>query len=158
MKMAHYAINLSKDMQYNLESPSQYARKVANTTTNQMSQGMPFDFTMLGQILVTEAAFGPFEKLEHAKFMPPSELDEKNRDWKGQRWTFVTIPMFEFEKTTQGWADSFFVPDWTVQRVWICTTCEARQAFKGSCAKCKMQGMEFQKTIEVKDWDGDLIA
>ena len=146
---AYYAINASKAGigLSDADDLWSWARHLEKETMDQLEKGTMFDLTIMGLHIMRDEAYGPFEEKNHAEFIIPSRLDDKDRDWKGDKWIVGILPMVQKE---------FLIPDWQVRRVFMCEKCANKQPFKGSCAKCRSEGVNFQPTIEVKDWENEI--
>jgi hypothetical protein len=91
--------------------------------------------------------FGPFEKKKQALLMASSELDETGKDFLGIRWCITSM---EFDP------GHILQPSMPPKTIYMCIECRATQRFKGSCATCKSKGKQLIRTIEIRDWEGDL--
>ena len=143
---AYYAINATKSGIGLSLAPDAWtwARQLEKETMNQLEKGTMFNLTTMGLHIMRDEAYGPFEEKSHAEFIIPSALDDQDRDWKGDKWVIGSLPMVQKE---------FLIPDWQVRRVYMCKECGSNQPFKGSCAKCRSEGINFQPTFEIKDWE-----
>lgn len=146
---AYYAVNASKAgiAFSDALDPWAWARSLEKETLDQLEKETIFRLTSLGYHMMRDEAFGPFKEKGHAEFIIPSPLDEEGRDWKGEKWVIVRLPMVQKE---------FLIPHWQVRRVYLCEACGNKQPFKGSCAQCRSEGTNFQPTIEIKDWEGEI--
>jgi hypothetical protein len=146
---AYYAVNATKAGIGLSEAadPWTWARTLEKETMKQLEKGTMFKLTTLGYHIMRDEAFGPFEEKGHAEFIIPSPLNEEGQDWKGEKWAVASLPMVQKE---------FLIPHWQVRRVYLCEACGSKQPFKGSCAKCRTDGTNFQPTIEIKDWENEI--
>ncbi len=144
---AWFIMNSTKASKNETEFPEEYSKKTINETIDLLSKGSDFRITPLGILIQREMAWGPFEKKSHAEYMIPSALDEKGKDWKGEKWNICKLPML--------W-EEFEMPNYQVKRMFWCSHCGGAQPFKGSCSVCKANHEVFRKTIEIKDWENEL--
>ena len=143
----HWAINLNKSIEDSDERTVENVDKMMKEIVDEISKKTPYGISTLGHLERKEAAFGPFERSTHARTMPPSDLNNEHKDFFGNQWAFLSLPM-AFKEYQE--------PVWTVKKVFVCSTypeCKGHQHYKGSCHVCKGKGTKFVKTVEIRDWD-----
>jgi len=143
----HWAINITKAIDEPEDITLENIQTLIENITDEIMKKMPYGVSTLKHLERKSAAFGPFERPTHARTMPASDLDEEHKDFFGNQWAFLALPMVFKE---------FHEPVWTVRKVFVCSTypeCTHHQNFKGSCTECKSKGIKFVPTIEVRDWD-----
>ena len=143
-----WAINVTKATEGSIKTKED---EWFDETTKDIMKGfydrIPHRLSTLAHFERNDCAYGPFERSTHAEHMTPSTLDDGNKDFEGNLWWIIKLPMVFQE---------FQEPIWTVQTVFLCSThpaCEGTQRFKGSCSKCKSEGRNFIPTIQIRDWD-----
>lgn len=148
MKM-HWAVKLAEN-----QSADEVADELTQIVAEELKKGVPRGMSQLAYLKRTGQAFGPFQKHSHAIAMAPSDVDDAGRDFYGEHWAFIELPMIyrEFEE-----------PIWTVKKYFVCSKSDARtstegcdsfQRFPGSCSKCKADGEALVATVQIRDWAG----
>jgi hypothetical protein len=141
---AHYAINLSR-----LKADAMYMEELTNRVEKAVGKNMSVN-SIITPLIVTGAAYGPFDSHKGASLMAASKLDEKNKDYFGVKWGFIETKMTDSE---------FQRPLIEDATIYICSNyqeCKGKQRFKGSCSKCKTAGKTLIPTIKIRDWEGKL--
>ena len=143
----HWAINITKSIDDPDEITVENIQTMFDGITDEIRRKIPYGISTLKRLERKSAAFGPFERPTHARTMPASELDDDHKDFFGNQWAFLALPMVFKE---------FHEPVWTVRKIFVCSKypeCTGHQNFKGSCTSCKSKGEKFVKTIEIRDWE-----